>query len=144
MRRRRYRRWHTAAAVAGSVVAVILSPVLLPIALLLHARDETRMRALADHFACLSCGGILGADLLRLADEAWSAHMAELTRGHGDRIVRFRVEKRFDAICANCGTYHKFVPKDRTFILARREEIPPKPAEQRPQPTGEGPTIRSA
>ena len=103
---------------AGGVVAVILSPVLLPIALWLHAREQKRMRAVAECFTCLSCGRILGASSLRLADEAWSAHMAELTQEHEGSILRFRVEKRFDAVCANCGTYHKFVPKDRTFILA--------------------------
>jgi hypothetical protein len=110
------RRVNTAIAVITAIAGLILSPVLLPIALFLHSRDQKRMHVLAEIFACLSCGRILGADSLRLADEVWAVHLAELARDYEGTGIRYRVVRNFDAICPHCGTYHKFMPKDRTFV----------------------------
>ena len=114
---------------------VILLPILLPVALWLHSRDEKRMRALAETFRCLSCGRTLGADSLKLADEAWANYATGLNRGvdttqptrDWNKLYRPRLVKNYDAICPNCGTYHKFIAKQRTFILARSEDIPLEP-----------------
>ena len=152
MRRRRYRRWHTALAVIAAVVAVILSPILLPIALWLHARDEKRMRALAETFLCLSCGRTLGAASLKLADEAWANYVAGLDRGVDAtqptrdwiKLHRPRLVKNYDAICPHCGAYHKFIAKERSFILARLADIPVKAGEQRPRPGPKNPPPTSA
>jgi transcription elongation factor Elf1 len=119
--------------VAGGIVVVILLPVLLPIALFLHSRDEKRMRALAETFRCLRCGLVLGADALKLADEAWANYVAKLDGGAGDateptrdwsKLYRRRIVKLYDAICPHCGAYHSYAAKQRTFILARSEDVP--------------------
>jgi DNA-directed RNA polymerase subunit RPC12/RpoP len=152
-RRRRHRRWHTPLYVIGGIVFVILLPVLLPVALFLHSRDQKRMRALAEIFACLSCGRTLGADSLKLADEAWANYVAKLNRDvdtthpttrDWNKFYRPRLVKDYDAVCPNCGTYHKFIAKERTFILTRPEGIPLKPGEQRPRPVRKNPPSASA
>jgi hypothetical protein len=140
--RRRHRRWHAPLYLIGGIVFVILLPVLLPVALFLHSRDQKRMRALAEIFACLSCGRTLGADSFKLSDEAWANYLAELNHGADttqpardwNKFHIPRLVKEYDAICPNCGTYHAYVPKERTFILTRPEGIPLKPGEQWPQP----------
>jgi hypothetical protein len=119
--------------VAGGIVFVISLPVLLPIALFLHSRDEKRMRALAETFRCLSCGLVLGAESLKLADEAWANYVAKLD-GDGDdatqptrdwsKLYRRRIVKGYDAICPHCGAYHSYVAKQRTFILTRSQDVP--------------------
>jgi hypothetical protein len=78
------------------------------------------MRAAVVNFACLSCGGILGAEALHLADDAWAAYFATLAQDG----IRRRVVKNFDAICPHCGAHHKFIASGRTFILARPGDIP--------------------
>ena len=131
---------------AGGIVFVILLPVLLPIALFQHSRDEKRMRALAETFRCLSCGLVLGAEALKLADEAWANYVAKLDRGVDNSeptrdwktLHRRRIVKGYDAICPHCGTYHSYASKERTFILSRPAGIPLKP-EQQPRPAGESP-----
>ena len=131
-RRRRHRWWHTVLYVAGGIVVIILLPVLLPIALFLHSRDEKRMGALADGFRCLRCSLVLGAGTLKLADEAWADYVAKLDRGvdnaeptrDWNTLYRRRIVKMYDAICPHCGAYHSYAAKQRTFILARSEDIP--------------------
>jgi hypothetical protein len=115
------------------ILFLVLSPVLIPIALLLHSRDQKRMRSLVETFACLSCGRILGADALRLADERWAKHLNDLARHYEGAGIRYRVVRNFDAICPHCGAYHAFIPKQRTFVLARPEDIQPT-EEKRPDP----------
>jgi hypothetical protein len=122
-RRRRFRRFHTAVAVTLAVIAVILSPILLPIALWLDARDQKRMRALIDTFPCLKCGEVLGAEALRLAGESWSAYLAGLRDEDDGRVIRRRIVRNFDAICPHCGSYHTFDPKGRNFTLTPPEYI---------------------
>lgn len=117
-------RWRTAVAVSAGVAAIILSPILLPIALFLHSRDEKRMRALVAIFPCRKCGRILGADALRIADEAWARHLADVARHAQGGVIRYRLVKNADAICPHCGTNHKFMPKQRSFIAGRREDHP--------------------
>jgi hypothetical protein len=123
--------------VAGGIVFVILLPVMLPIALFLHSRDEKRMRALAETFLCLSCGLVLGAESLKLADEAWANYVAKLNETNdGSTLYRRRIVKGYDAICPHCGTYHSYASKERTFILARPPDIPAKPGKQQPRTAG--------
>ena len=110
-------RWRTAVAVTVGVVAVMLSPILLPVALIFHAADAKRMRALAETFPCLKCGRILGADSLRITDEAWAEYLAEVTR-NSIGAIRSRLVKYIDAICPHCGAHHKFTPKQRSFVSA--------------------------
>ena len=149
--RRRHRPWHTPLYVIAGILMVILLPILLPIALWLHSRDEKRMRALAETFRCLNCGHTLGADSLKLADEAWANYAAGLNRGvdttqptrDWNKLYRPRLVKNYDAICPNCGTYHKFITKQRSFILARSEDIPLKTGEQRPRPGPKNPPSAS-
>jgi hypothetical protein len=125
--RRRYPRLHMAGVVIFVIGAIVLTPILLPIALYQHARDEKRMRALVETFACLSCGRVLGAASLNLADNAWRVYLTEWAHKFEGTAIRYRVVKYFDAICPHCGAYHKFVPKQRTFSLLGPEYLPLKP-----------------
>ena len=125
------RRWRTAVAVSAGVAAIILSPILLPIALFLHSQDEKRMRALMEIFPCRKCGRILGADALRIADEAWATHLADVARHSQGGVIRYRLVKNADAICPHCGAHHKFMPKERSFIPVRPEN--PTGSEKPPQ-----------
>jgi hypothetical protein len=123
--RRLHRHWDTALGVAVGVGFLVLSPVLVPIALYLHHREEKRMRAAVGSFACLNCGGVLGEQALQLADEAWSAQFGALAQGG----IRRRIVKTFDAMCPHCGAQHKFMAADNSFILAQG-------GHPRHQPTG--------
>lgn len=116
MGRRRHRYLHNATAVIAGTLFVMLSPILLPVALILHSREQKRMRFLAETFPCLSCGRILGAESLRLADTQWENRLAGLTRDHAGSGIRFRIVRDVDAICPNCGTQHKFIAKLATFV----------------------------
>ena len=94
-------------AILATIVAVtIASPVLIPIAALLHLRDRRRMEAAARKARCESCGAILGVASLRRADAAWAEHVAAL---HRDRPgVRFRLVRDLWAMCATCDAEYGF------------------------------------
>ena len=125
--RRIRRRFRTASAVAAGVGIVILLPILMPIAMLLHVRDERRLRTLAQSTTCTACGATLGEAALRLADKAVSDHVAELHR-YAPPGTRFRFVRNIHAICARCGTQYRFDAASRTLGLAGRELWLPPPA----------------
>ena len=90
---------------------------------------------------------------LKLADEAWANYVAKLDGGVDDateptrdwsKLYRRRIVKLYDAICPHCGAYHSYAAKQRTFILARSEDIPLKPGEQQPRPVREDPPSANA
>lgn len=118
------KRWRTAGAVTTAVAAIILTPIMLPIALYLHARDVKRMRALAHAYPCRKCGRLLGTGSLRMADEAWASYLAQVGHNSQGGVIRYRLVKTIDAICPHCGTQYKFVPNDRSFTPVRREDAP--------------------
>lgn len=93
---------------------IFLMPVLIPVAIVLDWNGNRKKRAAALSFRCTGCGEILGEQSLRLADEAWSAEMAEMRKKRPG--VRFRVARKLHAICASCGKRYDFVEKDATFV----------------------------
>jgi Zn-dependent protease with chaperone function len=100
-----------------AVVFIVLSPVIIPVAGLLHRAHVRRMEVAADRYVCLACGGILGREALRRADAEWAEHMRQsqdqslrLWRVGGRRMVR-----NVDAICPSCGARYKFDDRARTF-----------------------------
>lgn len=95
---------------------LMLSPVLIPISLAAHWFQLRRMRRAALDFVCLSCGETLGPASLERADAEW----AELMREAGERnplVIRRRMVRGADAICARCGARYKF-SGSKSFALS--------------------------
>ena len=93
-----------------AVAFLLLSPVLIPLACLLHERDDRRKHAAADRFRCLTCGEILGVGSVLLADCEWSRCIEQLMRDHPG--VKFRLEQT-----ENCRTQYRYVEADRSFVM---------------------------
>src|SRR5262245_31241846 len=92
---------------------VILSPLMVPTALILHGVYLRRLRAAADQFKCFECGQILGRKSIELADGEWARRMREYTDQHPG--IRIRVVRNLHAICPNCGRQYQFDEKTRSF-----------------------------
>jgi uncharacterized membrane protein YbhN (UPF0104 family) len=116
---RRHRGWkaaaNTIASVCLAIIFVVLSPVIIFLVLpLVMAAHRRRLQAAARAFECLSCGGILGPESLRLADAAWREHFRKLLEKHH----RIRLLRYLHAICPACSARYTFVEHDRTFVPA--------------------------
>jgi hypothetical protein len=98
-------------------VLLVFLPVIIPVVALLHLAYRKRLRATACVFACLSCGGILGLESIRLADAAWDEHIRELRAKHPS--IRFRLVRHLHAICPRCGVRYTFLERERTFVQIR-------------------------
>ncbi len=108
-------RIHQASFLLIAALVVIASPVLIPVAFALHARDRRAMLAIAERTQCKLCGATLGAASLEQADREWAEHVAAL---HRDRPgIRFRLVRCLWAICAACGGRHGFNAERRLFTL---------------------------
>lgn len=99
------------------VAFVFASPVLIPVAMVLHTRDQRRMEAAAGKARCKHCGTILGIPSLHRADAAWAAYVAKL---HRDRPgIRFRLVRRLWAICVTCDAEYGYDTALRVFPRIR-------------------------
>jgi len=92
---------------------VVLAPLLVPTAFILHGIYLRRLRASADLFKCIGCGQILGRKSIELADDEWARRMRELMDRQPGR--RLRIVRNLHAICRNCGKQYQFDEKTRTF-----------------------------
>jgi hypothetical protein len=106
-------RWFGLAIGLMGAILVICLPVILPLVLVLQALDYRRMRSAARKFPCLSCGSHLGAEAIRLADEAWQQYFSNMRANNP--TIRFRIVRHLRAICPRCGRRYDFVEPQRTF-----------------------------
>jgi DNA-directed RNA polymerase subunit RPC12/RpoP len=104
------KRLRLALAVVGFI---LLLPLLLPTALVLHAIYLHQLRSAAARFVCTDCGQILGRESLRLADVEWAKRMKKMRIEHPG--VRFRVVRAFHAICSRCGKSYRLLEQTRGF-----------------------------
>jgi hypothetical protein len=102
------------AAIFLAIVLLVFLPVIIPVVALLDRAYRKRMRAAAGAFACLSCGGILGLESIRLADAQWDEHLRELREKYPS--TRFRLVRHVRAICPACGVRYAFLERERTFV----------------------------
>jgi hypothetical protein len=79
-----------------AIVLLVFLPVIIPVVALLDRAYRRRLRAAACAFACLSCGGILGLEAIRLADAAWDEHLRDLREKYPS--IRFRLVRHVQAI----------------------------------------------
>ncbi len=93
---------------------VLLTPVWLTVALILHSIYLHRLRRSANWFRCVTCGVVLGSAALRLADDEWRRVMEERRRRHPD--VKLRVVRTLHAICLACGQQYRFMERGQTFV----------------------------
>ena len=106
----------------GLVLLFFLLPVILPVALMLDARDLRRRRASAERFVCVRCGQVLGLGALARADAVWAEYVEKLHREHSG--YRFRLVRQVQAICSRCGTRYRFDEEQGTFsALATRDDF---------------------
>jgi hypothetical protein len=106
-----------------AVIFVVLSPVIVFLVLPIAAwASRGWLESAARTFACLSCGGILGLEALRLADTAWSEHVHELREKHP--FVLFRLVRNVHAICPTCGARYAYVERERTFAPVNPPSVP--------------------
>jgi TRAP-type C4-dicarboxylate transport system permease small subunit len=105
------------AAIFLAIVLLVFLPVIIPVVALLDRAYRKRLRAAACAFACLSCGGILGLESIRLADAQWAEHLRELREKYPS--TRFRLVRHVRAICPACGVRYAFLEHERTFAQIR-------------------------
>jgi hypothetical protein len=106
------------AAILLVVIAVVIaSPVLIPIAAVLHARERRHMRAVVRETRCEGCGAILGDASLHRADAVWGEYVATLHRDQPG--ILFRLLRRLWAVCTVCGAEYDFDAARRAFLRFR-------------------------
>jgi hypothetical protein len=105
------------AAIFLAIVLSVFLPVIIPLVALLDRAYRKRLRAAACAFACLSCGGILGLESIRLADAEWDERLRELREKYPS--TRFRLVRHVRAICPACGVRYAFSERERTFVQIR-------------------------
>jgi len=105
------------AAIFLAIVLLVFLPVIIPVVALLDRAYRKRLRAAACAFACLSCGGILGLESIRLADAEWDERLRELREKYPS--TRFRLVRHVRAICPACGVRYAFSERERTFVQIR-------------------------
>ena len=104
---RQKRKKELPAPVAAVIVvcAIVLAPVLLPIAMLQMKREKRRCRAVARSMCCVSCGELLGEQALVHARALWAAHVAQIRAEYPH--VMYRLARPYDAVCTVCQqVYH--------------------------------------
>ena len=104
------------------LLVVIAFPVAVPIALVLHIRDQRRMQSVAKMTRCECCGATLGVASLGRADTEWAKRAAALQRE--GQIMRLRLIRRLWAICAACGAEYDYDFRARTFHRIARSGRP--------------------
>ena len=105
------------------LVFVIAFPVAVPIAIVLHLRDQRRMQVVAETSRCECCGATLGATSLRRADTEWAQQVAALR--HGRMVMmRLRLIRHVWATCAACGGEYGYDARSRTFHRLARSGPP--------------------
>jgi hypothetical protein len=92
---------------------ILLLPLILPVAFVLHAIYLHRLRSAASRFACIACGQVLGKESLRLADAEWAKRMQEMRIKYPG--VMLRVVRDVHAICSKCGKQYRFLEQTRRF-----------------------------
>jgi hypothetical protein len=102
------------AAIFLAIVLLLFLPVIIPVVALLDRVYRKRLRAAACAFACLSCGGTLGLESIRLADAQWDEHLRELREKYPS--TRFRRVRHVRAICPACRVRYAFLERERTFV----------------------------
>jgi hypothetical protein len=112
-------------AVTGLSLFLVITPIALPIAILLGEQDDRRRHITVRNFPCLTCGKPLGERSLELTDAAW-AHTLEQCRQWEQQNSGFRfrrVSRTIDAICPHCGQPHRYDLKFRQFVLDPTQSI---------------------
>jgi hypothetical protein len=104
---------------------VIAFPVAVPIALVLHMRDQRRMQSVAGRTPCERCGATLGVASLRGADAEWKRRATALQ--HARLMMRLRLIRRVWAICAACGAEYDYDARTQTFHRASDVQPPGSP-----------------
>jgi hypothetical protein len=82
------------------IASVLLLPLILPAAFVLHAIYLQRLRSAAAWFVC-TCGQVLGRGSLRLGDIEWARRMEEMRIKYPE--IAFRLVRDVHAICSKCG-----------------------------------------
>jgi predicted RNA-binding Zn-ribbon protein involved in translation (DUF1610 family) len=107
------------AVILAGLLLVVFLPVILPIVAIDHWLSQRRILAKARVFTCPACGAVIGVEAIRLAEEAWGSHMAEMHRENpGMRLRRSpqRIVRHLHAICPHCGARYQFIKREKAFI----------------------------
>ncbi len=105
-------RWQIGVFVTG---CLLLSPVILPFALITGALTGRRRKRDAEEFDCVQCGSVLGQSAIDKADEYWRDHVRDLRQRFPG--IRFRLVRKVWAICDTCGARYNYRTEERTFVL---------------------------
>lgn len=97
------------------VVFVLLLPVIVPVAVVLHYVHQRKMRALILSARCPKCFAPLDDAAIARADERWREIMLDMSRQHPG--ARLRVVRDLHATCTICGAEITFVDASHTLIL---------------------------
>jgi len=104
------------------LVVIIALPVAVPIAIVLHMRDQHRMRAVAGRTLCECCGAPLGVASLRRADTEWAKRAVALQ--YARPTMRLRLIRCVWAICAACGAEYDYDVRTHTLLRVVRSGVP--------------------
>jgi hypothetical protein len=112
-------------AVTGLSLCLVITPIALPIAILLGKQDDRRRLMTVRNAPCLTCGKPLGERSLELANEAWAHTLEQWQQWHNENLGfrSRRASRTIDAICSHCGQPHCYDLKSRQFVLDPAQPI---------------------
>jgi len=100
--------------VLAAMALLLLSPILIPVAAVLHCVHLRRKRIAARRTRCSGCGELLGIAALHLSDTEWQDYVERLRR---DNLhIKFRLVRLVHAICVNCGLRYGYRDAERRFV----------------------------
>jgi hypothetical protein len=104
--------------VTGLSLFLLLTPIALPIALVLGKQDDRHRLAVARSFPCLTCGKPLGERSIELADAAYAQTLDEWQQWDEEHPgFRSRRVRTIHAICPHCAQPHRYDLQTRRFFL---------------------------
>lgn len=111
-------RWLTkspAATFFGVLLCLLAMPVLLPLGVIAHVRSQRRLKTLLGKSPCVSCGTLLGAESLRIADEHWAKEVQQRQAASPGSIVG-RMIRHVHAVCLHCGCEYTYLERENALV----------------------------
>jgi hypothetical protein len=98
---RRSKLAQTIVAIVAIIATIVAVPFLVPVLAIKENLRRRRMSDVAGQTSCVTCGHLLGAAAMKLADEVTRSKSAEMCKKHPS--ARFLIFRTVFAICTNCG-----------------------------------------
>lgn len=97
------------------IIGVLFAPLWIVLGCFLGIQDKLRKQAAANRASCQTCGNILGAASVNLADTEQRRIVAEVQEANPGHMIRL-APRTTHAICTQCGQKYTFVEKLNGFL----------------------------